>query len=341
VPGVEKVREQVFRSMFGRVVWSMAGNVCNRFRLRPGARISLVHQPLSADEEAGYILHMFEEYRLSLCRIGVDITGRHVLELGPGDNLGVGLLFLAHGAASFTCIDKFQPVRKPGEIAALYAAIAARLPPESGEVFRALTEGATGEDTFTPPAIRTLWDCPLEEAASRLKGASFDLVISRSVLEYLKDGEAAFAVMDSLLAPGGAMVHKVDCRDDGLFTHYGHSPYTFLMISETVYRWMTSHTYRPNRRRVSWYRSQFARFGYAVHLRITRVMGHSRELPDPAPRLVGGVHYNQDDALKVLRSRAHLAQEFAQLPDEDLLTAGFFISAIKPAWPGDAQPVNA
>src|SRR4051794_33313215 len=41
------------------------------------------------------------------------LDGLHVLELGPGDNLGVALRFLAAGAERVVCLDRFAIRRDP------------------------------------------------------------------------------------------------------------------------------------------------------------------------------------------------------------------------------------
>lgn len=329
------LRDRIFKSLLGRVGWSVYRNLRNRYQLRPGTTIALQEQAPPPEEEAGYVLYMFEDYARRLADLGASWKDQAVLELGPGDHFGIAYLCLAHGARQVTCIDKFRPQRDPASLRKLYEALAQKLSGAIRDSFEQLVLSEGGGKLVAH------FDCPVEDAGARLAGQGFGLILSRSVLEYVKDSDEAFRVMDHLLTPGGIMVHKVDCRDDGLFTHYGHPPLTFLTLPEWLYRWMTSHTYRPNRRRISYYRRKLQEGEYAVHLLITHIMGQDHEVDHPVRELMGGRHYQQPELHMVRGIRPRLAREFRDLSDEDLLTAGFFLVGIKPDWPEQAEPVNA
>jgi 2-polyprenyl-3-methyl-5-hydroxy-6-metoxy-1,4-benzoquinol methylase len=58
----------------------------------------------------------------------------------------------------------------------------------------------------------------IEAANTEFEPATFDLIISRSVMEHTYQSDAAFRVMDWLLKPGGKMLHKIDFRDHGIFS---------------------------------------------------------------------------------------------------------------------------
>ena len=53
--------------------------------------------------------------RTLLAAVG-DLHGKHIVEIGPGDHLGAGLVMLALEAASYTCLDRF-----PGKYSNDYA----------------------------------------------------------------------------------------------------------------------------------------------------------------------------------------------------------------------------
>ena len=156
--------------------------------------------------------------------------------------MGVGLLAMAHGAASVTGLDKYAPVVDRKFDQAVLRALREGL--ETEEQRHRFDAAWTGE-TYGE-AVQHITNCPLEKAHRRLPQAHYDVVWSRSVLEYLKNVPRAFSVLQDLMKPGGLMVHKVDVRDDGLFSAHGHHPLLFLTLRRGVWSGMTSHTYRPN-----------------------------------------------------------------------------------------------
>lgn len=67
-----------------------------------------------------------------------------------------------------------------------------------------------------------------------IESGSVDMVLSHSVLEHVRNPEAALAQLDRVLAPDGVMVHAVDYRD-----HFFKYPYHFLLFSRQVWdRWL-------------------------------------------------------------------------------------------------------
>jgi hypothetical protein len=146
------------------------------------------------------------------------------------------------------------------------------------------------------------------------------------VLEHLYDLDAAFSAMDSLLRPGGLMLHKVDFRDHGMFTDGGMHPLTFLTVPERLYRAMSRHSGRPNRRLADWYRAKLDELGYEWRVLVTLPVGGDELVPyresfERGPRSLELV----DEIRPRLQSR------FRELSDVDLATAGIFLVARKPS----------
>ena len=313
----EPFRDCLLRHRAANIAWNTAANQLNRFRHRAGASFVFHHRDetrAAAIRTAGYVRKMFDDY-LGILPPGTSIEGRRVLEIGPGDQFGVALLFLARGAASVTCLDKYRATVDPAFLAFLYEELRGGL--TSAEAERVRDSGPNGGPGGA--AFRSIDDCPLENARAFLAAASADLIVSRSVLEYLKQPARALAVLGDLLAPGGDMAHVVDCRDDGLFSSHGFHPLEFLTLSDATYAAMTSHTYRPNRWRIRHYLDELARLGFSTSTRTLRIVGRTDPVTDATPASV------ELDLLRSIRPR--LAPAFAALSDQDLLTAGFELHA--------------
>src|SRR5262245_32705805 len=69
------------------------------------------HSNQSVLNSVDYIEKQFAEYIYYSSRSGKGVRESRILELGPGDNLGVALKFLAAGAASVVCLDRFYSKR--------------------------------------------------------------------------------------------------------------------------------------------------------------------------------------------------------------------------------------
>ena len=314
------------KSVFSLVMKNILANQINRVRHRVGSRILFKAEEGSetaAREKAGYIAFMFEEVRQWLDKEGVSLEGAHVLELGPGDTMGVGLLAMAHGAASVTGLDKFAPVVDPGFDRAVLGALRDLL---DTDIQRARFDAAWDGDQLAA-CVRHITNCPLEKARRRLPQGHFDVVWSRSVLEYLKDVPGAFTVMGGLLKPGGMMVHKVDVRDDGLFSAHGHHPLHFLTLPAGFWPLMTSHTYRPNRWQLTDFRRLLQKQGWVGGVFPCRWVGKRSEA---APLPLKEANMPSRSVSLVGNIRPRLKGRFAHYSDKELAVTGFYLVARNP-----------
>lgn len=270
-------------------------------RLAPAFYLRLTGQtgrgsaPESTEEVADYFRRCVDDYLRELgvepSEVGSFLSGKRVLEYGPGDVCGVALLLYALGAERVVCVDRF-PMAAPT--------------PKGAEVLRAVTERLPGPareraaSAFNVPgdaASGLRRECV--EYRVRPSGLSdareeFDLVLSRAVLEHVDDLPATFADMARALRPGGRAVHLVDLKSHGLHTD---NPLDFLTWPVWLWSLMYSAKGVPNRWRVDRYRDATARAGLAV-LRLTATVR-----ADPAD---------------VRAVRPHLAAPFRAVSDDDL-----------------------
>lgn len=290
------------------------------------------HRRFDRDGSVAYVEAVYADY-LSYGGIGEpELNGKAVLELGPGDNLGVALCFLAAGAGDVVSTDRFIPFRDPErELQVLRGLVAARSGAAAARVAPAVAGSAVD---FSALPFEFLPETPIEDAVAMLGAARFDLIVSRAVLEHVHDPDAAFAAMDELLVPGGLMVHKVDLDDHALFTAGGQNPLTFLTIGDRSYRWMGEESAGlPNRLRIGWYEERIRRLGYEFELCVTHTVGSGGEELVPHPPL-DEWSPSQADRASVEAVRARLLPRFRSLSDRELAIAGFMLVARKPRRPG-------
>ena len=294
-----------------RIAKLIAANWRTRLRAALGNRAGvtgLTHTIQNNAETSAYIQRVVDDYVRYGELTDERIRDAAILEIGPGDNLGVAQRFLAMGARRVVCLDKFQ-------------------------YDDASRDGATSD----PARLRSVC-AGLEDAGHALAGEQFDVIVSRAVLHEIFDIDRAFTVMDRLLAPGGRMIHKVDLRDYGMFTSLDGHPREFLTVPAPIYTQMVKGSARPNRRMIDYYRRKMSELGYDARLYIALIVQrhnppgvHQPEILPHKLKLESGVDYTEADVAMIAEIRPRLAPPFRALSDEDLLAGSFMMLAVKPA----------
>lgn len=139
----------------------------------------------------------FREADRIMRQSGVKVSGMTVLELGPGGSRACAYGFLRAGAARVLLVDKFP--RKCREV-------------PDPELDRRIVFHA----------------CDVSDISQDERA---DLIFSHSVLEHVRDVDAAIAAMSRIVRPGGYLYHRVDMRD-----HYNFSaPFLFYKYSDALW----------------------------------------------------------------------------------------------------------
>lgn len=279
-------------------------------------------------ESLAYIEKQFNDYMRYGGFSAESLKGKRILELGPGDNLGVALKFVVAGAASVVCLDRFYSKRVPEQERGVYMGLRETL---SVEEQRRFDQAVNVKEyvQFNPEKLQSVYGVTLEGFADKLEHdhEKFDLIVSCAVLEEIYDPDPVFAAMDRLLAPGGSLVHVIDLGDYGMFRRQRMHPLTFLTISEFIYKRMASDSGLPNRKRLQYYVEKMKELGYQSKVFVTSVLPNGRL--EPAEEYVPGKFRN--DGNLVAKIRSSLAEEFKNLDEEQLLIDGVLLVASKPA----------
>ncbi len=280
------------------------------------------HSSKTTHESLSYIDQVFNDY-LTYANITTEmLRDKRILEIGPGDNVGVALKFLAAGARQVVCLDKFFSKYDWMQQREIYRLMREQMNGQEKRIFDEVINLETGLKSDSQKLIY-IYGTGIEEAAKVLEPASFDFIISRAVFEHLYDLDAAFSVMNRLIKPGGSMLHKIDFRDHGIFS--GHHPLTFLTIPASLYRLMAYDSGKPNRRLINYYRSKAGEFTCDTTILITYIVGQDDEIIPHKEAVTPGIDYT-DETIALLNSiRPQLQPEFRDLPDEDLMVSGIFL----------------
>jgi SAM-dependent methyltransferase len=156
------------------------------------------------------------------------IRGQTIVEIGPGDAIGLAPLFISAGAARYVAIDRFLGDVWGSRAEALYAAIAQR-------------RGSFASDwrervSLISHSIEEL--PPMEPIA--------DVIVSFDVVEHLADVRQAVDRMASVLKPQGRMVHRVDYGPHGVWVST-LDPLSFLAVPNWLWAAIGSNRGYPNR----------------------------------------------------------------------------------------------
>jgi SAM-dependent methyltransferase len=321
-------RRFIKRSRSAAIAGRIGKQQVSRLRARMGrAAIGATHRGFDVDRSLAYIDAVYDDY-VRYAGLGPsELRGARVLEVGAGDNFGVALRFLAAGAAQVAAVDRFATWRDPEQQRRIYAAMLERLTPDESEALGDALR-LDPEPAFDETRLRIVEGVPIEQAASTLGLGSFDISVSRAVLEHVYDLDAALKAIDAMLKPGGLFAHKVDLSDHGYFTDGGQHPLTILTVSPRVYRWMGGEEGLPNRRRASEYEAILSGLGYSPTMLVTHLIGRDGEIE---PHTESPEQADLDRGAKLAEEiRPRLAAPFRSLDGADLATTGIFIVARKP-----------
>lgn len=231
------------------------------------------------------------------------LSGKRILEYGPGDVPGVALLMVAHGARQVVCVDRFPMVRMSPKNTQIVNLMLERLPlPLRDRAEACFRQPAHPESGFNS----TYLDYLVRKSGLSGLANEVDLVMSRAVLEHVNDLPSTFQDMYAALKPGGIAIHLVDLKSHGL---HRTNPLDFLSWPTWLWSLMYSAKGVPNRLRVNAYRDVAKQNGLEV---ITL-----------KPTLIASL----DDVRAV---RPDLAEPFKMLTDEELSWLGFWLVCRKP-----------
>lgn len=320
------LKRSKWATVAGRIVRDRSWLVRERLGLgNPTGAMGATHRRPDLERSVAYIDRVFNDYLRYGDLEAADLEGKAVLELGPGDSYGVALRFLAAGAARVHAVERVLAWSDPVYQRQVYEAIVAGLPAVERKRAEAVLDLSGEEARFDPAALSVEEGVPFEEASAGLVDSSFDVIVSRAVVEHIFDTDTAFAEMARLLTPTGTMAHKIDIEDHGLFTGAGLHPLTFMTIPAPLYRLMIENTGQPNRKPLPYYRRLAERLGLDARLFVSNLIGREGELV-PHLEVVPAAELAAPEAL-VEEIRPKLVEPFRSMTATDLAVSGVFLVA--------------
>jgi hypothetical protein len=258
-------------------------------------------------QDVAYTLEVVNNWQGALRAYTGDDTpfhDKHVLELGPGPDLGTGLVILALGARSYTAIDRYNLAA--GARPDFYRSLSQRLRtyPAYDRARQAL-EGLLAGRFSSWFSYRHSPGFRLD----RLPQSTYQLAVSQAVLEHIDDVYDVFRMLKAILTGGALMVHEVDA---GTHTRWIRrlDPLNLLRYPESLYallKWGGA----PNRLRMSEYQSVLKAEGFKRIWTCPLVAVSPEYLKRVIPALAERFKRYAPDDLAVLSFRLLAAKEEA------------------------------
>ena len=188
-----------------------------------------------------------------------DLAGKNVLELGPGADLGVGLILLAMGARSYTAFDVHNLADAAG--ADFYDRLFDEL--SGRDDIEADIEQLRGQLALTldGSADRLIYKCDRSFDLSVLEEQSVDLIVSQAAFEHFDDPQRTIEQMTRLARPGARLVCQIDMSTHTRWIR-DRDPLNIYRFSDTFYNLMKFRG-SPNRVRPVEYRKMLADAGWS------------------------------------------------------------------------------
>jgi SAM-dependent methyltransferase len=199
------------------------------------------HDHMPDDLAIAYNRHAFTRIR----PFAGDLAGKRVLEIGPGDNVGVAYAFLRSGCAKVIAVERITDIQIDERAARILRRIDAMLP-GSGPTFDQVARREGSRYVLDPARFEIR-----REAFEDLDpGGPLDVVYSNDVMEHVDDPRAVFRAAHRLLAPGGLFINNVDLSGHNCFAN-PERPLDFLTCDDKLWTAMFSNVVTTNRVRYS------------------------------------------------------------------------------------------
>jgi len=136
------------------------------------------------------------------------VKDKTILELGPGADLGIGLILLSIGAKKYSSLDINNLVETvPSE---LYKKLFSTINKQSNTIETIDELSRQLELTKKGKNERLNYVCDPSFNMNRFKDEDIDLVLSNAAFEHFDDIETTFSQLTDIVRPGGTLLAEID-----------------------------------------------------------------------------------------------------------------------------------
>jgi hypothetical protein len=178
---------------------------------------------------------------------------KNVLELGPGADLGVGLILLGKGADKYNALDVHNLIKTtPAEF---YDQLLATLPQASNKFFKLQLDLTLKGNN---DKLNYLWQPDFD--LSILKPENINLVVSQAAFEHFADVKKTISSLSQIVKPGTVLIAEIDLKTHTRWIR-DNDPLNIYRYSENIYNFL-KFVGSPNRLRPYQYEQLFKDNGW-------------------------------------------------------------------------------
>jgi SAM-dependent methyltransferase len=263
---------------------------------------------LEVEKAVQHSLNIFSQYNLGLKDAGLGkdyFSGKSIMQIGPGANLGVELQFIGSGAIKSDALDRFADVQNSQKEIEIYSSIVNSLKEEAKQKCSEAYQVIEGKPVFKNSKINYFGECALETAGNKFN-KNYDVVCSHLALEHVADLEKGIASTTKILKPGGICIYICNLVSLGGVYNHQTQPLRLLYYSDSIWQLMFSNRGGSNRVRMGGYKTILEKNNFKI-LSLTPLQTISME------------------ALEKIKP--HFDSKFKNIPNEELQVLKFRVVA--------------
>lgn len=207
--------------------------------------------------DADIVKHWLEILR-SYSGNGSGVEGKVVLELGPGADLGVGLILLAHGAKKYNALDVNDLAKWcPAEY---YEVLFRQIESNHGGAVDLRWLKGQLDVCAAGRSDRLNYVCDKGFDFGRFKDESIDYVFSQAAFEHFDDMDKTIEQMTRVTRKGGILITEVDLKTHTRWIRDA-DPLNIYRYGNALYK-LFKYPGLPNRLRPVDYRTMLSKYGW-------------------------------------------------------------------------------
>ncbi len=187
-----------------------------------------------------------------------EIDGKNILELGPGQDLGVGLILLAKGVRKYNAIDANNLLAQNSE--KFYEALFRRFEKDNYDKAIIVELHQQLERVQSDQADRLNYLCRRNFDLSVLDGEGVDFVLSQAAFEHFDDVDRTIKQLNHVVNPGAVFLAVIDLQTHTRWLR-SRDPLNIYRYSDFYYH-LCRYVSQPNRLRPAEYREILADNGW-------------------------------------------------------------------------------
>jgi len=181
-----------------------------------------------------HVVDRWLDYLMKYTNNGYSLTGKTILELGPGSDFGTGIYMLSRGCSQYNAIDVFNLMKKTPK--SFYELLLNRLQSKNVMTDIGFLKQQV-EDALAGNASRI--NCVVRDDFDILKAfglSNIDLVVSQAAFQAFDDIEKTVSQLSAVCRGGAVFIAEIDLRTLSRWIR-DKDPNNIYRYSANIYKW--------------------------------------------------------------------------------------------------------